>query len=249
MGKSEKDEVLTAEEAAEYLRMALSTLYRTMREGKIPCFKVGNLWRFKRSVLDQWMERMSEVDVGVKVGSLDEEVMMNKQDKQDKAHVDLGLGGIFKGLGSLLEFIEDLAEKAPTEIKREGRIGSIPKKDFRAVYGFSVRVGGQGRPIVEQFGNVREEADQGPVVDEVREPMVDTFDEGDFFLVVAEMPGVSEADVKYEINGDILTLSAQTEERKYYKEVLLAASVDAHKCSCSYNNGIFEIKLWKTQES
>lgn len=248
MGKSEKDEVLTAEEAAEYLRMALSTLYRTMREGKIPCFKVGNRWRFKRSVLNQWMERMSEVDLGWKVGSLDEEATMNKRDEQDKAHVNVGLGGIFKGLGSLLEFVEELAEKAPVEIKREGRIGSIPKKDFRAVYGFSVRVGGQGRPIVEQFGNVREEAGKGPVVDEVREPMVDTFDEGDFFLVVAEMPGVNEPDIKYEIAGDILTLSARTGERQYYKEVLLACPVDDHAQSLSYKNGVLEIKLWKTRK-
>ena len=44
MPNNKKDEVLTAEEAAEYLKMALSTLYRYMRKGKVPCFKVGNQW-------------------------------------------------------------------------------------------------------------------------------------------------------------------------------------------------------------
>lgn len=50
--EEKKDEVLTVEGAAEYLRMTLSTLYRYMRGGKIPCFRTGNRWRFKRSVLD-----------------------------------------------------------------------------------------------------------------------------------------------------------------------------------------------------
>lgn len=248
MEKQEKDEVLTAEEAAEYLRMALSSLYRYMRNGKIPCFKVGNRWRFKRSVLDQWMERMSQVDIGSRIGTMDKEVTMEKQEGKKEVRFDLGLGGIFKGLGSLLEVAAELAEKAPTEIRKEGRIGSIPRKGFNAVYGFSVKVGGEGGPVVEHFGNVRDEEGKGPVVDEVREPMVDTFDEGDFFLVVAEMPGVNEADVKHEVKGDIFTLSAETGDRKYYKEVLLSAPVDEGKTSASYKNGIFEIKLWKAQK-
>lgn len=249
MEKRAREEVLTAEEAAGYLRMALSTLYRYMREGKIPCFKVGNRWRFKRSVLEHWMERMSDVDIGWRLNTLDEEGRMEKRKKEHEPGVDLGLGGIFKGLGSLLEFAAELAEKAPTEIRREGRIGSIPRKDFKAVYGFSVRVGGEGRPTIERFGNIRDEAGKGPVVDEVREPIVDTFDEGDFLLVVAEMPGVHEADIKYEIKGDILTVSAHTGERKYDKEILLPAPVDGEKSSVSYTNGILEIKLWKTSKA
>ncbi|MFQ5842993.1 MAG: Hsp20/alpha crystallin family protein, partial [Thermodesulfobacteriota bacterium] len=89
---------------------------------------------------------------------------------------------------------------------------------------------------------------QGPVVDEVREPMVDTFDEGDFILVVAEMPGVNESDAKYEVKGDILILSGETGDRKYYKELLLPASIDDDKTSLSNNNGILEIKLWKAKQ-
>jgi len=246
MQSDEKDQVLTAEEAAEYLRMALSTLYRYMRKGRVPCFKVGNQWRFKRSVLDEWMERMSTLDIGLKFGSADEEeIVVEKREKERNISFDLGLGGIFKGIGSLIDLASDLAEKSPSEMVQEGQIGD--DKGVNAVYGFSVKLGGGARPTVQQFGNVREEA-QGPVVDEVREPMVDTFDEGDFILVVAEMPGVDESDTKYEIKGDILILSGETGDRKYYKELLLPSPIDEEKTSYSNRNGIVELKLWKVEQ-
>jgi len=246
MQGGEKDQILTAEEAAEYLRMALSTLYRYMRKGQVPCFKVGNQWRFKRSVLDEWMEKMSMLDIGLRIGSADKEAnVMEKQTKKGNINLDIGLGGIFKGIGSLIDLAVELAEKAPKEeIVKEGQIGS--DKGLKAVYGFSVKVGSGGRPIVQQFGNVREEA-KGPVVDEVREPMVDTFDEGEFILVVAEMPGINESGAKYEVKGDILIVSGETGDRKYYKELLLPASVDEKKTSHSIKNGILEIKLWKAK--
>jgi HSP20 family protein len=251
----EEDKVLTAEEAAAYLRMALSTLYRYMRGGKIPCFRVGNRWRFKRSVLEQWIEQTSRVTVGsADLGQREQEATVdNRKDKtrrsEDKGQVsfDLGLGGLFKGLGSLLEFATELAEQAPTEVTREGQVGPIGDKGLKAVYGFSVKVGGGGRPTVESFGNVREKEGKGPVVDDVREPMVDTFDEGAFLLVVAELPGVDEKDITYDIQQDILVISGQTGERKYSKEVLLPSAVEAEKSSSAYKNGILEIKLWKVQ--
>lgn len=165
--------------------------------------------------------------------------------KKENIRIDLGLGGIFKGIGSLIDLASELAEKAPNEVLKEGQIGS--EKGLKAVYGFSVKVGSEGRPIIQQFGNVREET-KGPVVDEVREPMVDTFDEGDFTLVVAEMPGISESDIKYEIKGDILILSGETGDKKYYKEILLPASIDEKKTSYSSRNGIVEIKLWKSKQ-
>jgi HSP20 family protein len=244
MQDDEKDRILTAEEAAEYLKMALSTLYRYMRTGKVPCFKVGNQWRFKRSVLDQWMERLSTLDVGLNVVKLKKETNMEKRKKTGNINLDIGLGDIFKGLGSFIELATELAEKT-NEIRKEGEIGPIGEKGVKAVYGFSIKVGDGGRPTIQQFGNVKEEA-KGPVVDEVREPMVDTFDEGDFILVIAEMPGVSEPDVKYEIKGDILIISGENKDRKYYKELLLPALIDEKKISYSNRNGVVEFKLWKT---
>jgi HSP20 family protein len=170
---------------------------------------------------------------------------MDKDDKKININLDVGLGGIFKGIGSLLDLASELSEKAPEGVVKEGQIGD--DKGLKAVYGFSVKFGGTGRPTIQQFGNVREEA-KGPVVDEVREPLVDTFDEGDYISIIAEMPGVNEADVNCEIKGDILIISGETGDRKYYKELLLSDPVDAEKMAFSNRNGIVEIKLWKAQK-
>jgi len=163
---------------------------------------------------------------------------------REKPDFDLGFGGILKGIGSFLDLVSEMAEKGEREIKREGEISS-KEKGFKAVYGFSVRIGGEGRPLVEHFGNIREDREKGPVVDEVREPIADVFDEGDHLVVVAELPGVDEKDIKYELKDDILIISAETGNKKYYKETLLPTSVNKERISSSYRNGIFEIKLWK----
>jgi len=53
-------DVLTAKEAAKYLRLTLSTFYRYMWEGKIPSSKIGGRYRFKKSVLDRWLGKKPE---------------------------------------------------------------------------------------------------------------------------------------------------------------------------------------------
>jgi excisionase family DNA binding protein len=52
-------EVMDIRQASEYLSISGDTLYRYASEGFIPAFKLGNRWRFKRSLLDAWMVRMS----------------------------------------------------------------------------------------------------------------------------------------------------------------------------------------------
>jgi excisionase family DNA binding protein len=52
-------EVMDIRQASEYLGISGDTLYRYASEGFIPAFKLGNRWRFKRSLLDSWMVRMS----------------------------------------------------------------------------------------------------------------------------------------------------------------------------------------------
>jgi molybdopterin-binding protein len=55
-----RNEVLTAREAAKYLRLALPTFYRYMWEGKIPSSKIGGRYRFKKSLLDKWLGKKAE---------------------------------------------------------------------------------------------------------------------------------------------------------------------------------------------
>ena len=51
-----REDILTIREVAEYLKVTERTLYRLAQEAKIPAFKVGASWRFKRVDIDAWIE-------------------------------------------------------------------------------------------------------------------------------------------------------------------------------------------------
>ncbi|MCF5911150.1 helix-turn-helix domain-containing protein [Aeromonas veronii] len=48
-------EILTLEEVAAYLKAGKRTVYRLAQEGRIPAFKLGGSWRFRRAELDNWI--------------------------------------------------------------------------------------------------------------------------------------------------------------------------------------------------
>ena len=52
-------DIMTIREVADYLKLTEKTAYRLVAEGKIPGFKVGGSWRFKRSEIDTWIEQQT----------------------------------------------------------------------------------------------------------------------------------------------------------------------------------------------
>ena len=50
-------EVLTIEELSHYLKIPKSTLYKLVREGSLPCQKVGKHWRFHKDAIDRWLQQ------------------------------------------------------------------------------------------------------------------------------------------------------------------------------------------------
>jgi len=163
--------------------------------------------------------------------------------QEEGVRVDFGLGGLFKGIGNFIDLLSEMVEEGEEEVSRTGEFKVKGLDQARGVYGFNVRMGLGGTPTVEHFGNIRA-TDEGPVVAEEREPLVDVFDEGELILVVAELPGVDKDDVQIEVQDDILSLSA-TGERKYVKELLLPSLVDADTMETTYHNGILEVQLHK----
>jgi PTS system nitrogen regulatory IIA component len=55
---------MTAKEAAEYLKLAERTLVRLAHEGKIPGVKIGGQWRFRRALLDEYLDTLAAESVG-----------------------------------------------------------------------------------------------------------------------------------------------------------------------------------------
>ncbi len=169
---------------------------------------------------------------------------MAEKKEDDRIEMDFGqgkisFGGLFKGIGNLIDLVSKLSEQ---DIHKEGEITGLPS-GAKGIYGFSVKTLA-GKPVVETFGNVRETTG-GPVVEEVREPISDIFDEENHISVISELPGVSEDEIRVEVVGDILKIDAVGTDRKYAKEILLPCKVKAETIKSTYKNGILEIILEK----
>ena len=66
-------EIMTIQEASDFLRIPLSSLYKLAQLGKIPCQKVGRHWRFHKQALEKWFEKFPTDDFN----------KINRNDKED----------------------------------------------------------------------------------------------------------------------------------------------------------------------
>jgi HSP20 family protein len=154
-----------------------------------------------------------------------------------------GVEGILGGLSGLLRTLGELAEKGE-ELKRSGTLSDKQGREVNFQYGVRVRTLNEGRDVrVEPFGNLKRDERTGEAtVQEVREPVCDIFEEDDHVKLVLEMPGVSESDVKLDVQGDIMTISAEHNTKRYRKEVLLPAALERSKMTVACNNGLVEVR-------
>lgn len=148
----------------------------------------------------------------------------------------LSLGGMLEGLGKLIEAVADAAER--------GQDVSRGEKEVRGVYGLTIRTLAGSKPVIRRFGNYKE-TPRGPVVDEVREPMTDIFDEKDRLRVVAELAGCEEKDIRLEVREASLVISTGAGKRRYRGEVPLPCRVEEGSLKSSCRNGVLEIELRK----
>lgn len=152
---------------------------------------------------------------------------------------------------------QDMLKGMPKDMMTERKLpdGSAVKQYGPFVYGYSMSIGPDGKPNVQEFGNVKPSRRPGafgiqqPALEpkETREPLVDVINEQAQVRVVAELPGVEKSDIKTSINEDQLTIKVDSPTQKYYKEVKLPTGVDPDSSKASYNNGVLEITLRKTQ--
>ncbi len=117
-------------------------------------------------------------------------------------------------------------EKVPKEYVKERKLpdGSTVREFGPFVYGYSMKIGPDGKPEIREFGNIKKSL-QGPQVKEEREPLVDVIEADGEIRVVAELPGVEKSDIKLRGTEDSLEISVDTPQYKYYKEVALPAKV------------------------
>lgn len=150
------------------------------------------------------------------------------------------------------EFFEEISRRfsipTPDELfeEIEKEFENLEKRGVKGpfIYGFSMKIGPDGKPIIREFGNVKKLYGR-PTIEEEREPLSDVYEDENTVTVIVEMPGVNKDDIKVKIDGDRVIVSAQNGDRKYYKEIHLPAKVKREGAKASYKNGVLELKLEK----
>ena len=118
------------------------------------------------------------------------------------------------------------------------------------VYGFSMRTGPDGKPIINEFGNVLS-GERGPdiqIAENEREPLVDVIEGDKEVTVIAELPGIEKKDIKLDVTENDISIKVDTEKRKYQKELELPCEVKPGNAKASYKNGVLEVKLAKVKK-
>ncbi len=161
-----------------------------------------------------------------------------------------GIDDVFREMERMMdEEIKSFTEKVPKEYVKERKMpdGSTVKELGPFVYGYSMKIGPDGKPEIQEFGNIKKGLKGPPQVKEEREPLVDIVDTDSEIHVVVELPGVEKGDIKLHGTEDSLEISVDTEHYKYYKEVELPVKVNVMEASSTYKNGVLEVVLPKAE--
>ncbi len=118
----------------------------------------------------------------------------------------------------------------------------IPERGKPLVYGFSMEMGPDGVPKVQQFGNVKP-ITGGTLHPGLREPYTSTMvdEEHNQLTVTAEMPGISKEDIELNVTESTISIRAKGEEIEYEKELRLSRPIDPDSAKASYKNGVLDI--------
>jgi HSP20 family protein len=144
---------------------------------------------------------------------------------------------------------EDIEKEVPKDLVRERRArdGSVTKDIGPIVYGYSMTVGPDGKPVIREFGNVKpgHHRSRQQALTDTREPLVDVVEGDKEIRVIAELPGAKKQDIELTAEGKNLAISAETPTRKYRKELELPSSVELEGSRSTFNNGILEVTFPK----
>ena len=142
---------------------------------------------------------------------------------------DTEIDRIFKSMSSSFFDVNDAFE----QVKGNSNSGPL-------FYGYTMTVGPDGKPSVQEYGNVKPDH---PHISDAREAIVDTIvDEKEKVVkLIAEMPGVEKTDVKILFDKNVVDITAEHGEKKYHCKVPLQHKVDENSGKATYKNGILQL--------
>ena len=144
------------------------------------------------------------------------------------------------------EAVKNMDQNLPKNLIRERKLddGSVVRELGPIVYGYSFKIGEDGKPVVRKFGNLNtfpSSLSGRFSVSDQREPVVDIIKDVDKLKIIAELPGVSKADVRITANESSLTIESISPERKYNKKIELPEQIEPASGKSTYKNGILEV--------
>jgi HSP20 family protein len=146
------------------------------------------------------------------------------------------------------EAFKNFEQQVPKTLVRERKLedGTTVREMGPIVYGYSVKIGPDGKPEIRKFGNIDATPHLlggGLSVKEEREPLVDVIRGSDDIRVVAEVPGVNKEELRVSASEDTVTIESATDSPRYHKKVSLPDAVDPQTAKSTYKNGILEISF------
>ncbi|HEW94291.1 hypothetical protein DRN84_02325 [Candidatus Geothermarchaeota archaeon] len=140
------------------------------------------------------------------------------------------------------KMITELTRINPDEIREFGRKGEP------IVFGFTYRWhSGMNKPEVKFFGNVRPASPYGIKVDDAVSPVYDILDKGDHYEIVVELAGARKEDVKLEMKGRTIYITANTQYKKYSANIQIPPDASTEDIKAKMNNGILIINIPKVE--
>jgi HSP20 family protein len=144
------------------------------------------------------------------------------------------------------EAVKNMDQNVPKNLIRERKLddGSVVREMGPIVYGYSFKIGEDGKPIVRKFGNLNTFPSSLTgrfSVSDQREPVVDIIKDVDKLKIIAELPGVTKGDLRITANETSLTIESLSGERRYNKKIELPNEIEPSSGKSSYKNGILEV--------
>lgn len=169
-----------------------------------------------------------------------------------------GFEDIENEMSRMLNLYNSIRSNIPKELVREYKTenGDIVREVGPIVYGYSMKLGPDGKPRVREFGNLKTLTDKdqegeenfyfGPKITTEREPLTDVNSTDWEVKAILEIPGVKKEDIKIRANETSVEVHAHDSQRKYHKIIDLPHDIDINTGRFTYNNGILEVTFVKS---
>ncbi len=148
------------------------------------------------------------------------------------------------------EFEEEFENIASTfeEIKKRILKDVMSTEGGPFVYGFSMRMGPDGKSNIEEFGNIPGILSGEASSPNEREPLTDLIEGEKDISVIVELPGVEKNDIDLKTTESFLEINVETPSKSYHKKLTFPCKVKPETAKASYKNGVLEVRTERMEQ-